>query len=122
MQNQELFNKQRKSALIIKQYDKYTYQGTYELDFIKFCISNNIEFNNANFRVEYYNNDKIHYYYPDFFIEKLNLIIEIKSLYTYEKELNQNLLKKDSCLNNGFNYLFIINKNYTELLEKYYNF
>jgi hypothetical protein len=47
-------------------------------------------------------------YYPDFFIPKANLIVEIKSQYTYQKDLDRNLLK-EKCVNNlGFDYKLII--------------
>ena len=42
----EIFDKaQKNSYRILKYYDsEITYQGTYELDFINFCIDNNINF------------------------------------------------------------------------------
>ena len=53
-----------------------------------------------------------HKYYPDFYIPKDNLIIEVKSTYTYsdEKWYETNLLKRDCCLKNGFKFEFMIIK------------
>ena len=54
---------------------------------------------------------KIHY--PDFYIESLNLIVEIKSSYYYNKFIEKNKAKMNSCIGLGYNYIFIINKNYS---------
>jgi hypothetical protein len=47
-------------------------------------------------------------YHPDFYVKSKNLIIEVKSWYTYKKDLKRNLLKKYACLNKGFNFKFYI--------------
>jgi len=54
--------------------------------------------------------DKKHRYYPDFYIPKDNKIIEVKSEYTYNKELTENILKKQSCIDNGYSFEFKIYK------------
>lgn len=56
------------------------------------------------------NDGSWHRYFPDFYIPKDNLIIEIKSKYTYNiyKELNE--LKKDACLYLGYKFQFLIFK------------
>jgi len=113
MKNESIFNKQRSSAFSVKKNNGLFYQGTYELDFILFCLSENIKIHNGP--VITYNGN--HKYYPDFLIPKFNLIIEIKSLYTYEKELEKNIQKKEACLLNGYNFIFIVDKNYKELIE-----
>ena len=51
---------------------------------------------------------KIHRYYPDFFIQGDNLIVEVKSEYTYNKDFEINLLKKKACLDSGFLFVFYI--------------
>lgn len=64
--------------------------------------------------------NKSHRYYPDFYIPHLNLIIEVKSTYTllngYESnrndtgltELEINLLKRQSVIDAGFEFKFMI--------------
>jgi hypothetical protein len=47
-----------------------------------------------------------------FFIPEYNLIVEIKSSYTYNYELDKNQIKKDYCIKNGYNFIFIIDKDY----------
>ncbi len=116
-QDLNIFNKQQMSCFLLKEYNGFKYRGTYELDFIIFCIKNNISIKNSKNRIEYYT-DKKHYYFPDFYLEELNLIIEIKSKYTYKKNLEVNLAKQQATINNGFDYIFIIDKEYTDFLNK----
>lgn len=55
--------------------------------------------------------DKNHVYFPDIYIPKDNLIIEVKSEYTYKGYAGwyvTNMLKKKSCLDAGFNFEFMI--------------
>jgi len=60
-------------------------------------------------RIEYLGIDKkTHYYFPDIFIPKENLIIEVKSIWTYEQDKKTVLLKEQACIAAGFNYKFII--------------
>lgn len=42
-------------------------------------------------------------FYPDFYIKKNNLIIEIKSRFTYENWKEKNIAKITECKNQGFN-------------------
>lgn len=60
-------------------------------------------------RTEYTGTDnKTHYYFPDIFIPKDNLIIEVKSIWTFNQDNKTVLLKEKACLNAGFNYNFMI--------------
>lgn len=47
-------------------------------------------------------------YYPDLMLTTTNTIIEVKSEYTYQKDLEVNLKKKDACLKEGYNFEFWI--------------
>jgi hypothetical protein len=53
-------------------------------------------------------NGKNSVYYPDIYIPKENLIIEVKSIYTYEKDLKRNLEKEKAVLSAGYNFKFEI--------------
>jgi hypothetical protein len=58
------------------------------------------------FHYEYEN--ETHRYYPDIYIKSENRIIEVKSTYTFNKEKEKNLLKRESVLNKNINFNFII--------------
>lgn len=57
-------------------------------------------------------------YFPDIFIKSINLILEIKSKFTYKKDYKINMIKRKNTIKNGFNYLFIIDNNFNNL-KKY---
>jgi hypothetical protein len=46
------------------------------------------------------------------------IIIEIKSDYYYNLHLEKNLCKEKSTLEKGFDFIFIIDKDYTEFINK----
>ena len=51
---------------------------------------------------------KTYRYYPDIYIKSENKVIEVKSTYTFNKEKEKNLLKRESVLNKNINFNFII--------------
>jgi hypothetical protein len=59
-------------------------------------------------KIMYYYEGMERRYYPDFFIEKENLIIEIKCKYTYEIEKDKNDIKFTSTKQLGYNHRLII--------------
>jgi hypothetical protein len=114
LQNKNIFYKNKKSALTIKQYkntDLY-YQGSYELDFLDnyynhFKILNGLSFN-------YTHKDKLKIYHSDFYLPEINLIIEIKNSYLYNRDYDIILEKEKVVKQHGYNYILILDKNYTE--------
>lgn len=60
----------------------YFFRSSYEKIFIEYCISNDIMLRSAEnkeFRVRYSSKDgKNHFYYPDFYLDDYNVVIEIK--------------------------------------------
>ena len=114
MQTEEFFNKQQISGFKRRTYNDISYQGSYELDFVKFCISNN-KILSKPIKIKYILNENTHYYFPDFFIEEYNLICEIKSSYYYKLDIEKNILKEKYTKELGYNFLFIIDKNYDDL-------
>lgn len=118
LQNREIFKRNRLSANKKHRYSKdkkITYQGTYELNFLD-CFYDIINIEEPNFTINYILDNKNHKYHPDFYIKNHNLIIEIKSDYTYNKEINKNLAKQKACIKKGYYFLFVINKNYLKLI------
>ena len=59
-------------------------------------------------KIFYFLGNKKKRYYPDFFIKDKNIIIEVKSKYTYEIELEKNELKERASKEMGLNYRLII--------------
>ena len=92
------------------------YQGSYEMDFLDLCQKMGLEVKRGK-RIRYKFNKKESYYFSDFYLEKYNLIIEIKSTYIYELHKKQNIAKRKAVIKNGFKFLFIIDKKYSKLLN-----
>lgn len=87
------------------------YRGTYEKDFLdRYYDVINIE-QGKNFY--YYYNNKKRMYFSDFYIKEIDLIIEIKSSYTYTKFLDINNEKQKEVIKQGHNFIFIIDKDYS---------
>lgn len=114
MQTKEIHNKQQSSAFKINYYNNLSYRGTYELDFIKFCENNSLKISKID-KIEYMFNNNVHYYFSDFYLEDYNLVCEIKSDYYYKLDESKNICKKEYTIKSGYNFLFIINKNYDDL-------
>jgi hypothetical protein len=66
--------------------------------------------------IKYEFENKSRVYFPDIFIPHENKIIEVKSTWTYEKDLEQNLAKRQACLDQGYSFEFWICSN-KELLQ-----
>ncbi len=113
MKVEEIFNRQKSSSFSKNEINNLIYQSTYELDFIKKCLSMNIRIENGP-SIDYAFDGKDHKYYSDFYLPEYNLVCEIKSNYIYNMEVDINERKKASSIKNGYNFLFIIDKNYTE--------
>jgi hypothetical protein len=114
MQNFTIFNKQQKSGFKSNNYNGVTYRGTYELDFLKFCENKELVVENGP-SIKYLYKDKYKVYHSDFFIPKYNLICEVKSSYYYYKYLELNNIKERETKNQGYNFIFIIDKDYSTL-------
>lgn len=60
-------------------------------------------------RITYVGGDgKEHYYFPDFYIPKDNLIIEVKSKWTYTQNKTVCDIKRDATVEAGYDYRFMI--------------
>jgi hypothetical protein len=117
MQNLDSFQKQQKSG---KKLRKFVFKSGHEVNVrgdepkaLKYLEEKN--YTECDITVDlkkmpriWYVSDKKHRYYPDIYIEKENLIIEVKSTFTYERYLEKNLLKRQACLDSGYNFKFMI--------------
>ena len=102
-----------------------TYTGTYELDFLKYCdLILDMECSDINspspHTYVYKFQDMDHFYIPDFYIESLNLEVEIKAsdnnhhkivaVDHVKEKLKDDVMKSQKV----FNYIKIYDKDYTE--------
>lgn len=77
MQNKDVYAKNAKSRKHYKYNDVY-FDSSWELAFWVYCLDNNIKIEREPLKIKYIDeNNKQHYYYPDFRINNLQ-IIEIK--------------------------------------------
>jgi len=119
MQNEKIFNKNEKicfSSNYHKETELY-YRSSYEKHFLDFCVEKNIKVKKGK-RINYIFDNTQHYYFSDFFIEEKNLIIEIKCTWTYQKDILKNITKKEYTLKSGYNFLFLIDKDYSDFKNK----
>jgi hypothetical protein len=112
MQNKEIFEKQLKSALKFKRFrdTDLWYQGSYELDFLEKYYSTYTIERGPSIKYIFKNEDKV--YHSDFYISSLNLVVEIKSTWTYDPIIDP--IKEKAVIDNDFNFIMIINKDYAE--------
>lgn len=68
----------------------------------------NLKIGFENDFIEYKMDDKLKKYFPDIFIKSENKIIEVKSTYTLKLDLEKNLIKRDSCIEKGYEFNFYI--------------
>ena len=87
MQNKEIHDKQQKTAFWSRKYKatNINYRGLYELDFLEKYYNKYSDIINGP-TIRYYYNGKNKVYFPDFLIPSLNLIIEIKNSYLYQRD------------------------------------
>ena len=94
----------------------------YEVNFLDYVFNNH--FLNAKdivfhpSPIEYNTEQTTHHYYPDFYIPRFNLIVEIKSTFTKAAD-KQFTLKKEATLKRGYDYICIIDNNFQEFFDKY---
>lgn len=117
-QNEYIYKKILKTSALVSKYrnTELNYQCSFEKDFLdryydKINIIN-------GFPIKYKYDGKEKTYYPDFYLPDYNLIVEIKGSNWYMKYLDKNLSKKEKCIDDGYDFIFIIDKNYDEFNEK----
>lgn len=82
------------------------YEGRYIPILIRAFGEENIIFERKEMPEIWYKglDEKEHRYFPDFYIPKYNLIIEVKSMFTYLVEENKNKLKFEAVKELGYNF------------------
>ena len=90
----------------------------YEPQFLNYIFNNNLlnedDIDYSPKTIKYINRvGTVSYYYPDFFIPKFNLIVEIKSKYTIKLDKNIEQ-KRKACEDKGFKYIRIVDNDFSE--------
>lgn len=118
-QSATLFEKSQKNGKRIKFHANTNlyYRGTYELHFLDFCFENKIIVLKGP-SIEFQYNGKRRVYHSDYFIPDRNLICEIKSTYYYNKFIELNFIKMEETLKFGYNFIFVIDKNYSQFIHQ----
>lgn len=89
------------------------YQASYELDFLEKYYDLYPDMQRGP-TIKYYFNNEPKNSFPDFYISSLNLVVEIKNSYHAKRDKAQLIAKKEETIKRGYNYIMIINKDYTE--------
>lgn len=125
VQNEQYFDKcmvnQYKRKIYTLPSGKQIYLQGYEPQFLDYVFTNNLlkedDIEYAKKRIEYTDsNNGQHVYTPDFYIPKLNLIVEIKSAWTIQTDKNM-ILKEQACKSTGYNYIRIVNNKFEEFTK-----
>lgn len=100
-----------KSIKVIIDNNTYIFRSKFEYNVAMFLTKNDIDFQYESIIIQL-NNTKYHkYHLTDFYIPKINLILECKSLYHKQYTQNQILedikIKRDSAINSGYLYYVI---------------
>ena len=124
-QNKTILEKANRSSKQSKSYilpsGKIIYKMGYEPQFLDYMFKNNIlkedEIDYSPKGIKYIGIDqKEHYYFPDFYIPKWNLIVEIKSAYTEQLDKNV-ILKEQATKSSGYQYIRVVSRDNTHKLN-----
>lgn len=58
--------------------------------------------------ISYTYRGRTHTYYPDIYIKNINMIVEVKSTYTYFVNEKVNKIKRKACLDAGYRFKFLV--------------
>lgn len=83
----------------------YSMRSTWEVDLATYFYNHNIGFKYEPFTIKYRYMGEIKLYYPDFYLQQSNLIIEVKPLDLCKEE--RVIAKKNACIEQGYKYMFI---------------
>lgn len=132
MQNPDIFHKSNanryKNKTIIIDNIAFEYLQGFEPQGIKFLTekdnlhASQIKIGKCVPTVSYYFNGKRKRYFPDLYIEHLNLLVEVKCRYTYENDLEKNIAKRQASIKKGYNHKTIIFSNNGKEIEEVLDF
>lgn len=114
LQNPIFFKKQQEYSRYARKFmnTEIYYRSSYEFDFLYKYFSKTKIINGKS--IKYFFNGKNRIYYPDFFLEEFNLIVEIKSSHLVKKDYMALVEKEKAIRERGYNFIMIVDKDYTE--------
>jgi len=105
----KIYNFESGRQILVQGYETYALDNYILLIYSENDIENNIKvMNNFNFLWGKNNAGGKRKYIPDFYIEKDNLFIEVKSSYFFYKNLDSIYLKAKSVVNKQYNFYILV--------------
>ena len=98
--------------------ETYHMRSTWEVKVATDLYERHIKFKYEPFAIPYKYNEVTKLYYPDFYLEDYNIIIEVKPLRLCENEVV--IAKKNACLEQGYKFMFITDIDIDNLTEIIY--
>lgn len=95
---------------VAENYKGIVCRGEWEKTFIDFCEHYNLKVEVPK-KIDYNYEGRQRYYYPDFYLPKFDLIVEIKSTYTYLLHADMNAAKQHAAIAQGYDIVFIDEEN-----------
>lgn len=89
-----------------EKYKGFITRSSYERNFIDYCFDRGYKISVPN-KIKYFYDGKYRWFYPDFYLEQFDLIVEVKSNWTYNLHLDMNIAKQVSVLEAGYDIIFI---------------
>ena len=100
---------EKKHRCFLKEYEPgMKFRSSYEYRLAKLLRNSNISYAYETLAFRYRFNESDKWYFPDFYIEQYNLVIEVKPYRFISEEIN--IAKKQSVCEAGYNFLFITEK------------
>lgn len=91
---------------VAERYKGFVCRSKYEKMFVDFSELYGWELSVPE-KISYTHEGTSRYYYPDFYIEKLDLLVEIKSDWTWKQNLDLNISKMVCTIEQGYNIVFL---------------
>ena len=91
---------------IAEKYKGFVCRSNYEKMFVDFCKIYGYKLSVPD-RIKYEFEGRSRYYYPDFYLDDLDLIVEIKSDWTWKQQLEMNIAKMVCTIEQGYDIIFI---------------
>ena len=110
-----------------EKYKGFVCRSKYEKLFVDFAEKYGYTLSVPN-RIEYTHEGRSRYYHPDFYINELDLIVEIKSDWTWNQNLDLNISKLTCALEQHYDIVFVdeeqglLNENTWDELNEYLRF